>query len=259
VRPLLLAALAGLWACAPENSLGGRAYTLQVPRSSDGTTPLPLLLSLHGYGLSGPAQDITFPFSAQVDALNFLYVLPNGTLDESGRRVWRASDTDARAQVDDVSFIRELIAEVRARHPVSRVFLAGYSNGGFLSLRLACEQSQLLDGVISLASSTSADTSRCTGGKKLPVLVVHGTRDTVVPYEGSEGRLGASAIGLAFAWSDVDSVDLLGNSQAETRRQTIAGCSPRVDLWSIEGGGHLLLLDQRFTAPAFQWLLDNAP
>ncbi len=148
-----------LVACVPDHAVLGRAYEVRVPSGYDGKTPLPLIVMLHGYGVTGRGQDILFPVSGQVDAKQFLYALPNGTVDRLGKRFWDATEACCNFEqlpVDDVAFFRALVEDVKARYPVKpgAVFLVGHSNGAFMSLRLACDASDVVTGVVAVSGST---------------------------------------------------------------------------------------------------------
>jgi polyhydroxybutyrate depolymerase len=265
--PFFVCALA---ACAPEHSVLGRGYGLQVPTGADATTPLPLVILAHGYGVNGVGQDIFFPISKQVDAKQYLYALPNGTMDKLGRRFWNATDFCCNfddVKVDDVAFFRALIDDVKAQHPVSKVYMVGHSNGAFMTLRLACEASDVIDGVIAVSGAAWDDFSRCPDGRKIPILLVHGTSDGTIHYEGVEGkypsahetgRRFAARAGCGGAWVDAGRGDYVNDAVEETHKEVVEGCTPAVELWSLEGTGHLPIFDQRWTTAAFDWLQGHA-
>ena len=265
----VVGAVLGLSACAPEHIVLSRAYELHVPRDDDGS-PLPLLILAHGYGVNGIGQDFVFPFSKQVDALHFLYVEANGTQDRAGRRFWNATDACCNFEnlpVDDVAFFRALIDDVKAKHAVTSVFIVGHSNGGFMTLRLACEASDVIDAVAAVSSSTWNDFTRCPAGRAIPVLLVHGTADTTIPYDGKPGLYPAAPeTGRRFArregctgdWQDLEPADFLtGLADAETKRQRFTGCRKDVELWSVEGAGHVPQFDARWTSATFDWLQEH--
>lgn len=62
--------------------------------------------------------------------------------------------------------------------------MAGYSNGGMLTYRMACSARYPLGGIAIVAGSRMVE---CTPQQKLPLLVIHGTHDKNVPYGGGAG------------------------------------------------------------------------
>lgn len=94
-----------------------------------------------------------------------------------------------RAGIDDVGFARAVIAAFASDRRIdpSRVYAAGYSNGGQMVIRLAHETPGLLAGATVIAATMPAPESFLAGEAPrapLPVLLVHGTKDPIVSYEG---------------------------------------------------------------------------
>ncbi|MCA2980943.1 MAG: alpha/beta fold hydrolase [Myxococcaceae bacterium] len=269
-RLTLLATALALAGCAPDHAVLGRAYEVRLPKGFDGSTPLPLVIMVHGYGATGQLQDQFFPVSGQLAARPFLYALPNGTPDAYGKRFWNATEACCdfgRVDVDDVAFFRALVDDIAARYPVraGHVFLVGHSNGAFMSLRLACEAGDVFSGVVAVAGSTFQDPTRCQPGQPVPILLAHGDQDSSVPIEGRPDRFpGARETGARFArrngctggWVDGERLDLLGGADAETQGAVVEGCPPKgsVELWTHENVGHLPLYDARWTARIIDWL-----
>lgn len=274
MRRSLFVGLSLFVACTPDHSVLGRAYEVRVPKDYDGSTPLPLVIMVHGYGATGQLQDQFFPVSGQIDGKRFLYALPNGTPDANGKRFWNATEAccdNGRIGIDDVAFFRALVADIDRRYPTKpgHIFLIGHSNGAFMSLRLACEASDLFSGVVAVAGSTFQDATRCQPGQAVPILLSHGDRDSSVPIEGRPDRFpGAKETGARYArrngctgtWVDGERLDLLGGSDAETQQSSIEGCTKQgsVELWTHEKVGHLPLYDTRWTARVIDWLEERA-
>lgn len=100
--------------------------------------------------------------------------------------------------VDDTGFACAVIDRLHVTHGVdpARVFTAGYSNGGEMVMRLVHEVPGMLAGAaIYSATMPDADSFDIPGPRReavpLPVLLIHGTKDPIVPYEG--GRMSALA------------------------------------------------------------------
>jgi len=274
----LLALLAVLIsACSPDGVVDGRPYALVVPEDADGTTPLPLVLLLHGYSANGSMQDWFFDLSAYVDERGFLLSLPNGTLDARGRRFWNASEACCQEPgtepVDDVAHLRAVIADVARRHPVdrTRIFLVGHSSGGFMSLRMACDAGELITGVVSVSGSTYSDFARCGPGPRVPILLLHGTKDSAIQFVGGSTIYGiypgavatASDFALRNGCRDQRVEGPRLNLESEEGDETVPevwqGCPPggSVELWRMEGAGHLVRLKDGWFDVVFDWLDAN--
>ena len=99
----------------------------------------------------------------------------------------------------DLEFLTMLVAEL-IRSGIAdprRVYLAGESNGGFMALAMICAKPEMFAGAGLLVTSMPEDLgSECGALKPVPVLILSGTADTVVPYAG--GTVAGSTINV---WS----------------------------------------------------------
>ena len=166
-------------------SSGGadRSFHLYRPASS-GRRAVPLVMVMHGYGGSGGGMEALTGFDREADSGGFMVAYPDGIANS-----WNAGFCCGEAQarhVGDVEFIRRLVDRVAATFPLDRrhVFAAGFSNGGFMAYRLACERPADFAAVASVAGTMpiEGDTGCHPGATSL--LEIHGTADSVVPYAG---------------------------------------------------------------------------
>ncbi len=265
--------------------LGGeRPATLVVPAEADLTAPRPLILLLHGYGSFARQADEYFQLSRWIDERGFGVLYPEGTVDQFGARHWNGTEECCDihgAEIDDVAFLKSLIEEARQIAAFDQVFAVGHSNGGFMSYRLACENVPGLTAIVSLAGSAHADAESCRVPKPLSVLQIHGTEDELVLYEG--GRLPThpdpdrqpvpSAWASVTRWAEragcdpsavVELEPIDTDTAVEGDETTIKryerDCVNRtvIELWSIEGGGHIPLVWQTdFTPGILDWIDDR--
>ena len=227
-----------------------RTYLLHTPQSS--TAHPPFVILLHGRLGSGPGMARLTGFDRLADRIGAVVAYPNGV-----SRSWadgRGFTPADQRRVDDVGFIGALIDEVARRRGIdrARVYVAGLSNGGFFSLRLGCELGDRLAG-IGVVAATFSDSllARCHPGRSLPVLVIDGTADPLVPYSGGnmKGKRGhvQSAEATAAVWARLNGCrDQPGSSTlADTAHDgttvtalRYAGCRAPVILYRIGNGGH---------------------
>lgn len=172
---------------------GERSYTLHVPRGYDGSKNLPLLVHLHGGMGTAESSDASTGFSALSDERGFLLVYGQGSKGRIGLTSWNAGDCCGSSQeknnnVDDVGYIETVLTHVQEKVKVDpgRVYVSGMSNGSMLANRLACEIPKLLAGVATVSGTTQVDT--CNPSKPLPHIIIHGTADTNVPYNGGRSK-----------------------------------------------------------------------
>jgi polyhydroxybutyrate depolymerase len=168
-----------------------REFVLHVGTNVDSTHPAALVVALHGSGGNGKQMEHATGFDKIADRDGFIVAYPSGI----GRH-WndgrRASRFDVVKNVDDVQFLRDLVAAVEKGHKVDvrRVFCTGMSNGGFMANRAGVEASDLFAAIAPVSGTLSASyADRITPKNAISVLVIHGTKDGVVPYQG--GAIGS--------------------------------------------------------------------
>jgi len=250
---------------------GERPAKVVVPSSYDPATPTPLLVLLHGYSASGSVQDLYFGMSRNTRMRGMLLLIPDGTVDANGNRFWNATDACCDfggIGPDDVSYLRGLIAEMKSFYNVDadRVYLVGHSNGGFMSYRMACDASEEITAIVSLAGSTFLDESRCNPTRPVSVLQIHGTADSSVAYEGrpfaypsARGTVQRFAMRAGCTATErtapIDFDRSLPGDETQVERWT--GCDEGLaaELWTIEGGGHIPALSPAATSDILDWLL----
>ncbi len=160
-----------------------RTFLRYVPAAvSESTTPVELLVLLHGGGGAGPTMMRYTRFNALAREFGFIVLYPSGL-----SRQWNDGRQHYQG-VDDVRFILAMIDKTVAetgRVDEARIFLAGMSNGGHMSQRLACEKADRFAGIAIVTSQfTSQLIAKCRPSRRLAVLYLNGTEDPLVPYDG---------------------------------------------------------------------------
>lgn len=269
-----------------ELTLGGdRPATVRVPASYDPGRPAPLLLQLHGYTSHGSEVDGYFGLATAADELGVVIATPEGTTDARGDRFWNATDACCnfdRSTVDDVAYLSEVIAEVQAQLAIDprRIAVVGHSNGGFMAHRFACERADLVASIVSVAGATFADPADCRPSQPVSVVQVHGTADDVIRFDGA-GPLSPGtgpypgAITTAETWAAYDGCDPTaavlperldldagletGSDAAETSVSEWSECDAgsTVQLWTMEGAGHVPELTPAFADAVLRLLIDH--
>jgi polyhydroxybutyrate depolymerase len=255
--------------------LARRPYQLHRPQAVAAGTRLPLFIYLHGLGASGRRLLSALDLAPFADTKQVFIVAPDGTVDSQGRRFWNASgaccDFDGSG-VDDVAYLTALINDLRTRQPVDpkRIFVVGYSNGGFMAHRLACELSDHLAGIASF-SGAAYDDSKCAATRPVTILQVHGDADRTVRYGGGHvlsltdlpahpsapasvagwaARNGCSASLKAVSGSNLRTGD-----KPTTVQRHLDCRHSAVELWTVQGGGHLIGMQRPAIEATFTFLL----
>lgn len=252
---------------------GDRPAVLKVPASLDDGQRYPLVMVLHGYGVSGFVQQAYFGAYPLATAGTAFVIAPDGTVDGSGKQFWNADPACCdfgNTGVDDVGYLGGILDDILASDwPVdpNQVFLIGHSNGGFMSYRMACERADIIAAILPLAGLASSQPAGCTPSQPVSVLHVHGTADPTVPFVNG----GAGAEASTAQWAQKNGcgttrtagpdLDLEKNlAGAETHTATVDACPAlgKVELWSIEGAGHIPVFQPTFTQTWLDWLTAHA-
>ena len=258
------------------HTLGGeRPALLILPADHDPETPIPLVLSLHGFTSDSARHDRYFGLSKRVNVDRFALIMANGTRDPDGNRFWNATDFCCdlhNTQVDDVQYLSRLLEEAATHIAVERIFALGHSNGGFMSYRLACEGIPGLVAIASLAGTSFSDPSRCAFASPVSVLQIHGTADEIVAYDGSTGENEyAGAEEVALRWAALARCDLTdpetlppldldqgidGPETVRTRYRTGCRHDVTIELWTMEQGSHAPHFSPDFGQRLLEWLFN---
>jgi polyhydroxybutyrate depolymerase len=245
--------------------LGGleRTYRLYIPALYSATKLVPLVFLLHGGGGTGEGMEkLTLGgFNRLADREGFIVAYPDGIEkhwnDGRGLEAYRAH----RENIDDVGFISALIEHLIRTLNIdpNRIYAAGISNGGQFSQRLACELSDRIAaiGVVAIQLPEHLPSS-CAPKRPVSVLMMPGTGDPLVPWEGGEigfrrgrkfGRVLSVPESMRF-WAKQNQCptsplityepDRDPKDGTRVRRETYGPCGHETEvlLYAIEGGGH---------------------
>lgn len=225
-----------------------RSYLLFTPDHAE--EPFPLVLALHRFTGTGAEMARISGFHEVAAEEGFAVAFPDGR----GRR-W---NTDADASPDDIGFLLTLVDELAAEWPIdtNRVYVTGASNGGFMTWLLACQAADRFAAVAPVMATLPQTIVDACGDAPMPVCIVHGTDDPVVPFgeaalSGGPGpmrsvlpipeavafwvaRNGASPEPTITELPNLDPND--GTTTTVERYANPGG--PAVVLYRVEGGGH---------------------
>lgn len=202
---------------------------------------------LHGAGGSAAHIAAATGMSEKADDAGFAVAYPNATTAFSDlARTWNAGKCcgpAAIAGVDDVAFLKAVLKDVKTAAPISRVFVAGFSNGGMMAYRLACE---LKDEIAALAVVAATFETSCKPDTPIPLLAIHGMQDGLVPFNGlarSNALLVQATKSVResvaiFARGNRCQGEALVNEDPGLRDLRYAGCERTVRLIAVKRGAH---------------------
>lgn len=227
-----------------------RSYLLYVPANYTGVSSVPLILNLHGYTSNAVQQQLYSNFMPIADTAGFLMVYPQGTKDSYGNPFWNAG-TVSTFIVNDTLFLNQLIDSLKMSYNIdlSRVYMTGLSNGGFMSHYMACFCNRKITAIASVAGTFFTFWPTCNPGKVVPMMHIHGTADPTVPYYGNSTMIGADTTVQRWvmknncnsvpSYSTVPNTNTTDGSTAEHYRYFITGNSKSiVEFFKINNGAH---------------------
>lgn len=229
----------------------------------------PMIIALHGATGSGAR------FAQQRRALargalqrGWFVVFPTGTECLRGRGAcWDDRDAPraiARADADDVGFLRALVHDLHRRHGVdtTRVYVTGFSNGAGMAYRFAAEAPDLVAAAAAVGGTVGRTQGRTDYAyamspapqSPIPMLIVRGMDDDLLPYHGGVRPSGSFQVLAAEYdanfWAEANGCDLAAVEKSGTsflrdqRTEGVethtyrAGCAAPVRLVGVGGVGH---------------------
>lgn len=232
-----------------------RSYLVHIPPKYDGQRPMPVVLALHGAGMSGKTMMAVFGFNQKADDSNFIVAYPNGSGLGGLVLTWNAGGVRGLEGqgANDVAFIGKVLDDLSSvvRIDQKRIFATGMSNGAMMCYRLAAELSDRIAAIAPVAGTMAVD--RCQPKRPVPVLHFHGTADTIIPYDGVANGppkiiTVRSVQATILAWTEIDGcsktpqVDELpckiDDMKVVKKTYGPGKQGAEVVLYAVEGGGH---------------------
>ena len=245
-----------------------RTFTAQLPAKR----PAPLVIVLHGNTQTGADMASRTSWPAMAQREQFGVVFPDGL-----NRAWadlrpnanRAGRTPPKG-TDDVAFIAKLVEKFVADGAADpkHIYVTGVSNGGAMTMTMVCARADLFAAAASvIINLTDESANACHPSRPVPMLMMNGTADPLIPYQGGRGT---SRFAVAGFWStaktldfwrrangceptdaDVSNLDDRDAADQTTVTRIESRCPPGRDvvLYRINAGGHRMpgaIPDARF-------------
>lgn len=199
-----------------------RKFILQVPPDYSPTRPLPMVVALHGWSMSGESFMTYSGFGALGNREQFFVLAPDGTGDPRG---WNAGFLDLSGEKhDDAQVVMDMLSRAEKEVAVDgkRTYVVGHSNGAMLAQWIGSRFGDRVAAIASVAGlmgvpGRAGREERAIPAPKtgLSVMLVHGSGDRLVTYRPSdEGLLkGIAAPDAAQWWAT--SLQIQGKPTAE--------------------------------------------
>ncbi len=239
-----------------------RTFLVHIPDGYSLTVSHSVVFALHGGG--GSADKMVKLTKGGFNTLSekdkFLVIYPEAI--ENHWNDGRGLDNyySQRENVDDVKFLSQLIDYCVKEYKVSphRVYFTGMSNGALMCFRLISELSDKITAVAPVCGSIPENIfPNYNPQYPLSVLIINGTDDPLVPWDGGEITFGDLKLGEVLPIEQI--FDYLGEAfvcAESLEREYLPDVSPEdgtrvwletyvscknnvvVTLCGIEGGGH---------------------
>jgi phospholipase/carboxylesterase len=194
---------------------------LETVEIETGATPDAAVIWLHGLGADGHDFEPIVPEIVRRGERAWRFVFPHAPVRPvtinggMSMRAWydikglnRQAAEDTAGFRDTDAQIRQLIAREAARGiPAQRLVLAGFSQGGAVSLYTAPRLPEALAGVMALSCYLPCESTftaeRLAANDATPLLMVHGQADATLPIAmGLQARDFLMQRGYAVEWHD---------------------------------------------------------
>jgi phospholipase/carboxylesterase len=193
---------------------------------ADGYDFVPVVRELESLGT--PAARYVFPHApSRPVTINNGYVM----------RAWYDIYGNDLVRREDEAGIREsqrrvealIEREVERGTPRSRIVLAGFSQGGAITLQTGLRQQQPLAALLALSTylplAAQFDAERSATSRSVPIFMAHGRSDPVIPLaRATAARDALQAAGYALEWHEYE----MPHSVCEEEIRHIAGFLKRV-------------------------------
>jgi len=227
-----------------------RNYMVFLPKNYTSNSHFPLVIYLHSYGWTAEmGMDYTM-LNEVANACDFMVAYP------SGDNHWNSGIADNASYPtpdnDDVGFINALIDTLGSDYSIdpNRIYATGYSNGGFMAYKLACQLSNRIAAIASVGGVLSSTTAtNCNPLRTMPVLHIHGVEDGWVPIEGLRSKNWLSVDETLSYWRDINNCrktrktkleDIEPSDDSTVEKISYTKCNDNSDViyYKVINGGH---------------------
>ncbi|MEZ5971008.1 MAG: PHB depolymerase family esterase [Hyphomonadaceae bacterium] len=172
-----------------------RAWIAYAPPDYDPARPTPVVVLLHGRPSNAISMAAISGMNDTAAQHNFIVVYPEGLdnewnahFDQAGRSISLSGQRSSHPQ-DDVGFLKTLMDDLAVDFNIdrSRLYVGGFSNGGFMTHRMACSAGDTFAAFAEVGSALYIELTRlCQRSPPTPMLFMHGSGDPSVPIDGVE-------------------------------------------------------------------------
>ncbi|MFP4465856.1 MAG: alpha/beta hydrolase family esterase [Candidatus Goldiibacteriota bacterium] len=237
-----------------------RYYRIFVPSAHKKGGRLPVVIILHRDGGNALWTEKYTGFSKLAEREGFIAVYPEGfgASWNDGRKVPRSAAH--RMKINDIGFISAVLETVKEKYSVDedKIYAAGMSGGGMMAFRLACALPGVFNAVAGVSANIPVDIyDRCKPEKGIRAVVINGTGDPIMPYNGGYVTKGegtrlvmgkvVSTENTAGLWVNANALSIrpfkterINNDRKDSTsvEKIVFGEDAKVVVYKVIGGGH---------------------
>ena len=187
-----------------------RQYIEYIPANVQ--SPAPVLFVLHGLGDDMSNMFNSTGFKQIADQHGWIVITPQAleasVMGYSMGTAWNSGihaslygmDINVNEDVDDSGFIMAILDDLLANSnaDASRVYVTGFSMGGFMSNRLAIEHGDRITAIASVSGTVGNVVQGNTPVGHVSAMHIHGTADGTVGYANADFNLSVASVSVGL-------------------------------------------------------------
>jgi len=182
-----------------------REYIVHFPANYTKQVPPALVIILHGGTGNAERMERATKYDQLADDKGFIACYPEayGGNWNDGREFIQSKAS--RQNIDDVGFISALIYKLEMQYDLDpgKIYVTGVSNGGTMTYRLACELSDKIAAAAAVIANVPEEVyNKCRPSNKVPIIIMNGTDDPLMPYNGGYVTVGKRTRGKVKSTED---------------------------------------------------------
>jgi polyhydroxybutyrate depolymerase len=228
-----------------------RTVIVHIPRDSSDTTPLALVLNLHGSGSTALEQEEFTKMNVTSNHDDFIVAYPQGLIPDGTGYDWNIPGVPLiggrpvpKNSASDVAFLTSLVGILEQRYCINprEVYATGFSGGAREASQLACDESTIFAAVAPVSGLRRP--SPCPATRAVPVIAFHGSADPVDPFAGhGQAYWTYSVPTAAMYWAEQDRCSSRATTSTPASGVTLTTytkCADgaTVELYELLGEGH---------------------
>lgn len=225
-----------------------RNAIVYLPGNFNANENLPVVINMHGFLTTAQFQFDYTQFHKVADSVRCIVIYPDGV----GLRWNSGTFFFVSSTVDDVGFIGDWLdrAAVLYNADLKKTYSMGYSAGGFMSYKLACDLTNRIAAIApDVASMVNDNLSSCVPARPINIAAFNGLSDPITPYNGFPGNF-PGIDSIRHFWqlkngcdiiSVVDTLPDLRNEGTRVVKYTYQNCNENVQqvFYKVINGGHV--------------------